>query len=192
MQKFSVLCILIEEKRKGGEKMQGKIHLYYGDGKGKTTAAIGLCVRACGAGKKVCFVQFLKEGSSSEISMLRAFGGLEVLFVPQNFGFTFTMDAETKEKAQKEYTALWEKACKMAEKADVLILDEVIPAMCASLVSEEAVCTFLRQKPENLEVILTGNTPCRALLDMADYITEMKKERHPFDEGTAARRSIEF
>ena len=88
--------------------MQGMIHLYCGDGKGKTTAAVGLSVRAAGAGKRVLFAQFLKDGSSSELNVLRALQNVEVACCEQNFGFFKSMDGQTKAAAQKAYSALLE------------------------------------------------------------------------------------
>ena len=88
--------------------MQGMIHLYCGDGKGKTTAAVGLSVRAAGAGKRVLFAQFLKDGSSSELNILRALQNVEVACCTQNFGFFKAMDGQTKAAAQKAYSALLE------------------------------------------------------------------------------------
>ena len=172
--------------------MEGKIHIYFGDGKGKTTAATGLCIRAKGAEKKVLFVQFLKDGSSSEVGVLKTLSHVKVLTVKENFGFTYCMDAETRDRAKKAYGALLVKAFNEAKDVDVLVLDEVISAVCASLISEEALLTFLQNKPDGTEIVLTGNTPSEALLKHGDYITEMKKNRPPFDTGTAARRGIEF
>ena len=86
--------------------MQGMIHLYCGDGKGKTTAAVGLSVRAAGAGKRVLFAQFLKDGSSSELNILRALPNVEVACCEQNFGFFKSMDGQTKAAARLAYSAL--------------------------------------------------------------------------------------
>ena len=140
--------------------MQGLIHLYCGDGKGKMTAAVGLSVRAAGAGKRVLFAQFLKDGSSSELNILRTLPNVEVACCEQNFGFFKAMDGQTKAAARLAYSALLE---------DVM-----------------------RKRPKALEVVLTGRDPSQHLLDAADYVTEMRKRKHPFDRGIAARRGVEF
>ena len=105
--------------------MQGLIHLYCGDGKGKTTAAVGLSVRAAGAGKRVLFAQFLKDGSSSELNVLRALQNVEVACCEQNFGFFRSMDEQTKAAARLTYSALLEDVMrKSADGVDLLVLDE--------------------------------------------------------------------
>lgn len=88
--------------------MRGFVHLYCGDGKGKTTAAVGLSVRASGAGKSVLFTQFLKDGSSSELNVLRALPNVKVLCCARNFGFFRSMDKEARAAARRAYTALLE------------------------------------------------------------------------------------
>ena len=99
------------EDEKGAFKMeQGKLHIYCGDGKGKTTAAAGLALRCAGSGRKVVFVQFLKDGTSSEIKILRQIPGIEVLTCPENFGFTFRMTEETRARAAAAYQALFDRA----------------------------------------------------------------------------------
>lgn len=173
--------------------MRGLIHLYCGDGKGKTTAAVGLCVRAAGAGKRVLFTQFLKDGSSSELRVLRALPNIEVLCCGQSFGFFKSMDGQTKAAARQAYSALLESAMqKSADGVELLVLDEAVAACNHGLIGEDTLLGFLRQKPEALEVVLTGRNPSQNLLDMADYVTEMCKRKHPFDRGVAARRGIEF
>lgn len=173
--------------------MQGLIHLYFGDGKGKTTAAVGLSVRAAGAGKRVLFAQFLKDGSSSELNVLRALQNVEVACCTQNFGFFKAMDGQTKATAQKAYSALLEDVMRRsADGVNLFVLDEAVAACNYGLIEETALLDFLRRRPETLEVVLTGRNPSQHLLDAADYVTEMRKRKHPFDRGIAARRGVEF
>ena len=169
--------------------MQGLIHLYCGDGKGKTTAAVGLSVRAAGAGKRVLFAQFLKDGSSSELNILRALQNVEVACCEQNFGFFRSMDEQTKAAARLTYSALLRKS---ADGVDLLVLDEAVAACNHGLIEEATLIDFLRRRLETLEVVLTGRNPSQHLLDAADYVTEMRKCKHPFDRGIAARRGVEF
>mgnify|MGYP000632811575 CR=1 FL=1 len=173
--------------------MQGLIHLYFGDGKGKTTAAVGLSVRAAGAGKRVLFAQFLKDGSSSELNVLRALQNVEVACCEQNFGFFKSMDGQTKAAARLAYTALLEETLqKSADGVALLVLDEAVAACNHGLIEEARLLDFLHHKPEDLEVVLTGRDPSQRLLDAADYVTEMRKCKHPFERGIAARRGVEF
>ena len=173
--------------------MRGFVHLYCGDGKGKTTAAVGLSVRASGAGKSVLFAQFLKDGSSSELNVLRALPNVKVLCCERNFGFFRSMDKETRAAAQKAYSALLEDVMrKSADGVALLVLDEAVAACNHGLIEEARLLVFLHHKPEDLEVVLTGREPSQRLLDAADYVTEMKKRAHPFDKGVSARLGIEF
>ena len=173
--------------------MRGLVHLYCGDGKGKTTAAVGLSVRAAGAGKRVLFAQFLKDGSSSELNILRALRNVEVACCGQNFGFFKSMDEQTKAAARQAYSALLEDVMRKSEDGvDLLVLDEAVAACNHGLIEETALLDFLRRRPETLEVVLTGRNPSQHLLDAADYVTEMRKRKHPFDQGITARCGIEF
>ena len=172
--------------------MAGLIHLYCGDGKGKTTAAVGLAVRASGAGKQVLFTQFFKDGSSSEIQQLRSLPNIQTVHARTVNGFYWNMTPEQREKARADYTALFRQVTAQAQEADLLILDEIVSACNRGVVPEELVTDFLENKPEHLEVVLTGRNPSAQLQEKADYITEMRKLRHPFDRGTAARRGIEY
>ncbi len=172
--------------------MAGLIHIYCGDGKGKTTAAVGLTLRSAGAGNRVVFTQFFKDGSSSEISLLRQIPGISVLHTKTVGGFWKRMTAEQQAQASRDYTELFHIACERAKNMDLLVLDEVISACNHGAVPEEALLEFLQNKPENLEVVLTGQNPSEALLAQADYVTEMKKVKHPFDRGVLARKGIEY
>ena len=172
--------------------MAGLVHLYCGDGKGKSTAAVGLALRAAGAGKRVLFLQFFKDGSSSEISLLRTVPGVEVLVCPRHFGRFRNMSEEQRNEAREAYGALFEEAYRKAPEADLLVLDEAVSACGHGVISEEKLLAFLRDKPAELEVVLTGREPSEGLYAAADYITKMQKLRHPFDVGIPARLGIEF
>ena len=173
--------------------MSGLIHIYCGDGKGKTTAATGLAARAAGAEKKVVFVQFLKKGDSSEIRSLKKLDQIEVCSLSTHLGFFKTLNDEEREETRQNHTLLFEEIILRSQSdADVLILDEVITACNYQMIQESELIDFLQKKPEHLEVILTGRKPSDELLDMADYVTEMKKIKHPYDKGIIARLGIEF
>lgn len=172
--------------------MAGLIHLYCGDGKGKTTAAAGLALRAAGAGKQVVFTQFFKDGSSSEVKSLAALPGVRIFHANTVKGFYRSMTPEQRLRAGQDYTALFRQVTAAAQQADLLILDEIVSACNRGVVPESMVVDFLAGKPESLEVVLTGRQPSRQLMELADYITEMRKLRHPYDRGVAARKGIEF
>lgn len=172
--------------------MAGLIHLYCGDGKGKTSAAVGLAVRASGAGKQVVFTQFFKDGSSSEIESLKRLPGIRTIHANTVKGFYHAMTPEQREQAREDYTALFRQVTDAARDADLLILDEIVSACNRGVVPETLVTDFLRCKPQQLEVVLTGRDPSPGLTELADYITEMRKLRHPFDRGLPARKGIEF
>lgn len=172
--------------------MAGCVHLYCGDGKGKTTAAVGLTVRASGAGKRVIFSQFFKDGSSSEVRRLRELPGIQTMHTQTVKGFYWNMTPEQRRQASEDYTALFREVISAAQQADLLILDEIVSACNREMVPEALVLEFLRSKPQELEVVLTGRNPSEKLMELADYITEMRKVRHPFDQGIPARKGIEF
>ncbi len=173
--------------------MAGLIHIYCGDGKGKTTAATGLAVRAAGAKKKVVFAQFMKDGSSSEIGMLKELRGVEIFVCSTCYGFFQNMDEEQKVVACRSYSELFERVKeRVQEGVDLLLLDEAMAACKCSAIKEAELIEFLKGKPEELEVVLTGRGPSQEIIELADYVTEMKKVKHPYDGGVKARYGIEF
>lgn len=172
--------------------MPGRIHIYCGDGKGKTTAATGLAVRAAGAGKKVVFTQFFKDGRSSEMNVLRGVQNIHLIHCKTVRGFWSRMDQRQRKQASEDYTKLFADVIEAAKDSDLLVLDEILSACNHGAVEETTVTAFLSGKPENLEVVLTGRNPSEALLAFADYVTEMRKIKHPYDRGVAARKGIEF
>ena len=171
---------------------KGLVHIYCGDGKGKTSAAIGLAVRAAGRGKKVLISRFLKTDDSGEVMILKEIPGITVLPCEKSFGFLFRMNEEQKKEAASYYQEQFEKTVKMAERYDLLILDEMMASISGKMVPEERVLQFLQDKPENLEVVLTGRNPSDRLKEEADYISEILAVRHPYEKGIPAREGIEY
>ena len=173
---------------------QSCIHIYCGDGKGKTTAAMGLALRAAGSGKKVLVTQFLKDGSSSELKILRELPDIRVITCPRKFGFFWNMTEEQKGEAKSAFEELFEKAVQIAAEEDIflLVMDELIAAYNHGLLDRERVLAFLKEKPENLEIVLTGRDPAPELVELADYVSEIQKKKHPFDKGLSARKGIEW
>ena len=177
----------------GNSKKTGLIHIYCGDGKGKTTTGMGLCARAAGYGLRVLIYQFMKDNSTSERAVLRLSENITIVDgLPQEkFSFQMSPQEKAQRKAyyEEQFRAVTEKA--RAEAYDVLFLDEAIYTIRAGLLDEALLLAFLREKPERLEVILTGQGPSQELIELAEYVSEIRKVKHPFDQGVAARKGIE-
>jgi cob(I)alamin adenosyltransferase len=168
------------------------LHIYCGDGKGKTTCAMGLAVRAAGHGRRVVVAQFLKGDNSGERAVLEALPNVTCLPVPQTIKFVFAMDDEEKTQAHAQMTAAFARAAALGRESDLLVLDELCGAISTGMVPLEQVLAFLDSCPETLEVVITGRDPAEELQERADYITEMKKIKHPFDRGINGREGIEW
>ena len=170
------------------------IHVYYGDGKGKTTAAIGLAVRAAGSRMRVLFVQFMKTEFSGERHTLSHTENISLTFAPVELKFTYEMDDAEKSKAAIMFRKIFDDAVTtvLTQKYDMIVLDEIFTAIEAGVLSEYEVREFVSNAPKNLEIVMTGHNPPEKILELADYITEMKEIRHPYDEGVQARFGIEF
>lgn len=173
---------------------QGLIHIYCGNGKGKTTAATGLAVRAAGCGMKVLFSRFLKNEHSGELKVLDAISGIEVMHLEKAFGFYHTLNEVEKKQAIDMYETLWYQITEkvQANAYQMLVIDEFMAAFNYGLINHEKAIQFLKQKPRDLEVVLTGRNPSRELLDLGDYVSEIQKIKHPYDQDIKARRGIEF
>lgn len=174
--------------------MDSCVHIYCGEGKGKTTAAIGLAVRAAGCKKRVLITRFLKTDRSGEIHALSLIPGITVTPCKKSFGFYFQMTDDEKREAAVYYEELWKETVTKAveEPFDLLVLDEVMAAMSFGFVKEEEVRRFLKGRPEGLEVVLTGRAPSEEIVALADYVSEIRKLKHPYDKGIRAREGIEF
>ena len=166
------------------------IHLYCGNGKGKTTAAMGLALRAAGRGERVVIAQFLKGADSGERYALAKLLQVELLPLPEQVKFTFQMDEQERLEASRRCRALLEVARERAKDCFLLVLDEACAAVNSGLLPLEELLDCL----DNLtcEIVLTGRDPAPQLLERADYITQMEPLRHPYQRGITARKGIEW
>lgn len=170
------------------------IHIYYGDGKGKTTAATGLAVRAAGRNLKVLFVQFLKNMSTGERTSLKQLPNITLAPCPMELKFTFTMSEEEKENCARLMGEIFRVSAEksIVGKFDMIILDELLTAVTLNMVSHAEVYEFLSNAPQTLEIVLTGHEVPEKFSVLADYITHFVNEKHPYQRGIPAREGIEF
>lgn len=170
------------------------IHVYYGDGKGKTTAAMGLALRMLAAGGRVVIVQFLKDGGSGEVRMLSSRLGAPVFACAPTGKFTWEMTNEELAAVRKTHDKNLAAALDEVEAlgARLLVLDEVLDALAMGLVDEAVVTRVLDLGAGELEVVLTGRNPSEDIASHADYLTEMKCRKHPFEQGVPSREGVEY
>ena len=168
----------------------GLIHIYCGDGKGKTTASLGLAIRAAGAGMKVCFVQFMKGGDTAELNILNLISAITVKRCNRAYGFVKNMCAEDK----AEITACHNELLKFAFSGgfDIVILDEFNSAYGYGLMDKTLAEKLILNGKDNCEIVLTGRKPAEIFLDSADYVSEICCVKHPFEKGITARKGIEY
>lgn len=173
----------------------GLIHIYCGSGKGKTTAAMGLGMRAAGNDFKVLLTQFLKSNKTGELKSIEKLKENYHFFegVPVN-KFSWNMTDEEKAKAKIEHTKRFKEVTDKAinENYDVLILDELIATINLDFIPLNDVLDFLKNKPEGLEVVMTGRDPKEELIEIADYVSEINAIKHPFEKGVPSRKGIEI
>ena len=174
--------------------MTGLIHVYEGDGKGKTTAAVGLAVRCAGSGRRVLFSQFLKSDTSNELKVLRNIENIEVYTKKSNFGFTFNMTDNEKILAKEFFNDHLKEMIHLAteKEVDLLVMDEIIDAYNLNMIEHDILIDFLKSRPKNLEIVMTGRNPKEEIVELADYLTHFQKVKHPFDKGIRARVGIEM
>ncbi len=170
--------------------MQGKIHIYTGDGKGKTTAAVGLAVRAVGRNKRVALLQFLKDTSSGEIAPLRQLG-VTVRGLADGCSFVWNMQDDEKQQVRAIQNQMLQTVLEEYQESqwDLIILDEIMAACQNQLADETLVDTLLASKPLSAELVLTGRQAPQKWIAQADYVTEMTCLKHPYE---PAREGIEY
>jgi cob(I)alamin adenosyltransferase len=167
----------------------GKIHIYTGDGKGKTTAALGLALRAIGAGYKVYLIQFLKGQSYSELKSLKSLSKLKI----KRFGeksYIYGVGSK-KDKIAAQKALEWAKSIVNKAEFEVVILDEIFLASFFKLIKPKEIIELIENKPKNVELVLTGRKASLQVIKLADYVTEMKEVKHPYQDGLKARKGIE-
>jgi cob(I)alamin adenosyltransferase len=171
---------------------QGFIQIYTGNGKGKSTAAIGQAVRAAGSGLKTYIAQFMKEYPYSELISLK---NLSQWITIEQFGgddFVYKKELPGKEELDKTEQGLQNAKEKMlSNDYDIIILDEAIVAIYFKLIETNDLIEFIKAKPKNVELILTGRYCPEELIDLADLVTEMEEVKHYYQKGVTSRRGIE-
>jgi len=169
---------------------KGLVHVYYGEGKGKTTTAIGLAVRAAGWGLKVKIVQFLKGRETGEGRFLK---GPRIRI--ESFGRKGFVDP--KKLTKKDFEKI-KKGFNRAKEAvlegdfDLVVLDEIGAAVKFGLIREDEVIGLVKRKPDKVEVVLTGRWMGKKIINTADYVTEFKEVKHPYKKGVKARKGMEY
>lgn len=169
--------------------MLGFIQVYTGDGKGKTTAAVGLTIRAVGAGLRVAFLQFLKSDLSSEVRVLRSLSAVYY----QNYGVSeipIKMTPELMDALREG----WEdfKRLLFSREYNIIVLDELTYVLNWEVIEKEEWIRVFKQKPREVEIVITGRNAPKELIEIADLVTEMKNIKHYYERGIQARKGIEW
>ena len=189
------IIILVCEKGISIMAIDGLVIVYTGGGKGKTTAALGMALRAIGYDHKVCMIQFIKgswhygEMDSSK----KLAPGFELVAVGK--GFVGILDDNSPKEDHEKYAEEAMKICKekiLSDRYDLVILDEINYAVNLGLINSSSVIDLIKIKPEKLDLVLTGNHAKVEIIELADLVTEMKEVKHPFRSGIKAKKGIDF
>lgn len=173
---------------------KGLVQVYTGDGKGKTTAALGQALRTVGRDYKVYMIQFLKGGDSGELhSVKQLYPDFQIFRFDKIKKFFWTLNDEEKAELKKKIDEAFDFAMKVIkeERCNMLILDEIMGVLSNKLLTVEQICQLIQEKPEHMELILTGRNVPQEIIELADYVSEIKMVKHPFQKGIHAREGIE-
>lgn len=180
------------ERKREPKKKKGLLLVFTGHGKGKTTAAIGMAMRAAGHGMKICFIQFIKGSwKYGEMEAIARFPE-HIDFHVMGRGFTWKSDDLDKDRAVAEKA--WEKAKEAISSSayNMVVLDEFTYLLAYKMIECQEVLDILSNKPDNLHIVITGRDADPALLEIADLVTEMKEIKHSYKQGIKAQKGIEF
>jgi len=168
----------------------GLVHVYTGEGRGKTSAGMGLILRALGRGLKVKIIQLFKRDTGEQFFFENS--GVKYLQFKPEHPFFKEYNSEELEGLKKEFIEFWNSAVSDLDEYDVLLIDELGPGIKWGVIDEQIVLEFISSKPTNMELILTGRDVSNSILEKADYVSEIRKVKHPFDKGILAREGIEY
>lgn len=173
---------------------KGYVQIYTGNGKGKTTAAMGLALRAAGHDFQVKIIQFLKGGKTGEINSIKKLDTVELLRVSDADKYVWKLSDEEKKNMQEKSLKMLDKIESWFEndEIDILILDEIMAAIKYDIVSLKKIISLLDSRPDTIEVVMTGRDAPQELLDRAHLVSEIIDVKHYYDIGTGARKGIEF
>lgn len=171
----------------------GLVHIYEGNGKGKTTAALGLAIRMCGTGRRVWFGQFLKGRDTSELSSLQRLD-IEVERTTPVVKFIRNMTAQEYEECVESCRNLFKKANEAAKSGryGLVVLDEILDVIIHEIISTQELCDLLQEKHPTTEIALTGRHANDTICNKADYISQIEAIKHPYNAGITARRGVEY
>lgn len=168
------------------------LHIYYGDGKGKTSAAVGSAVRASGANLTVLFIQLFKPDKSSERSALSKLDSVTLYPCPDKLKFTFEMSRQELEHEKQRYAGILSDIKLKAAEFDMIIIDEFFTLNDCGFFSANYLYSYISSIYNDNEIILTGHEVEKRFISLADYATHFQKVNHPYDTGAKPRRGIEF
>ena len=168
------------------------IHIYYGDGKGKTTSAVGLTIRSSGCGKNILFTQFLKSDKCGERRILECIPNLTLPPLPEKTKFVFDLTPDEHNQYKVTALKLFNYIKNNISNYDLVVADEIFSAVDVGFLTLSHIKELISCTPKDKELVLTGHNVDKSILIYADYVTYMSKIKHPYDLGVSARQGVEY
>jgi len=168
----------------------GLVHIYTGEGKGKTSAGMGLLVRALGRGLKVKIIQLFKRDTGEQFFFENS--GVKYLQFKSFHPHFKDYDSVQLKSLKKEFLDFWNESLRDIDEYDLILIDEVGPGIKGGIILEKSILDLIKNKPKNTELIMTGRDFPSLIIEKADYVSKIKKIKHPYDRGILAREGIEY